>query len=102
MAKKSKKTAAQAPSNGRSQQSSYPASDKGLPQQRTYTLQDYRLEKPNFDVRQARQGDKVRYEVAVDLAAPVPPIRDSKYLSKQQYLELYRWMLLNRKMETAL
>jgi len=32
----------------------------------------------------------------------VPPIRDSKYLSKAQCIEIYRWMLLNRKMETAL
>jgi pyruvate dehydrogenase E1 component alpha subunit/2-oxoisovalerate dehydrogenase E1 component alpha subunit len=49
-----------------------------------------------------RDGNSVRYEVSGDLSAPVPPIRDSKYLSKQQCIEIYRWMLLNRKMETAL
>jgi TPP-dependent pyruvate/acetoin dehydrogenase alpha subunit len=36
------------------------------------------------------------------LSAPAPPIRDSKYLSQQQSIEIYRWMVLNRKMEQAL
>ena len=69
---------------------------------RTYTILDYRLEKPDFSVRQTRSGDEVRYEVEGDLSAPVPPIRESKYLDKNQSIEIYRWMLLNRKMETAL
>jgi len=69
---------------------------------RTYEIRDYRLEKPSFTVRQVRHGDEVRYEVKGDLSAPVPPIRESKYLSKAQCIEIYRWMLLNRKMETAL
>jgi TPP-dependent pyruvate/acetoin dehydrogenase alpha subunit len=70
--------------------------------QRTYTIADHRLEQPEFSLRQIRVGDSVRYEVKGDLSAPVPPIRDSKYLSKQQCIEIYRWMLLNRRMETAL
>jgi TPP-dependent pyruvate/acetoin dehydrogenase alpha subunit len=70
---------------------------------RTYTILDYRLEKPSFTLRQVRVGDEVRYEVkSGDLSAPVPPIRESKYLSKQKVVEIYRWMLLNRRMETAL
>jgi pyruvate dehydrogenase E1 component alpha subunit/2-oxoisovalerate dehydrogenase E1 component alpha subunit len=69
---------------------------------RTYSIPDFRLEKPNFIVRQIREGDEVRYEVEGNLNAPVPPIRESKYLNKQQHIELYRWMLLNRKMEQAL
>jgi TPP-dependent pyruvate/acetoin dehydrogenase alpha subunit len=69
---------------------------------RTYTILDYRLEKPSFQLRQVRDGDTVRYEVTGTLDGAVPPIRDSKYLSKQQCIEIYRWMLLNRKMETAL
>ncbi|HZP16700.1 MAG TPA: thiamine pyrophosphate-dependent dehydrogenase E1 component subunit alpha [Terriglobales bacterium] len=73
-----------------------------LPQQRTYSIPDSRLEKPSFTVRQIRKGDAWRYEVSGDLSAPVPAIRDSKYLSKQQAIEIYRWMVLNRKMETAL
>src|SRR5258708_4716483 len=72
-----------------------------LPQQRTYSIPDYRLEKPSFTVRQTRK-DECCYEISGDLSAPVPPIRDSKYLSKQQCVEIYRWMVLNRKMETAL
>jgi TPP-dependent pyruvate/acetoin dehydrogenase alpha subunit len=70
--------------------------------QRTYTITDYRREKPSFQVRQVHAGDEVRYEVTGDLSAPVPPIRDSKYLSKPQCIEIYRWMLLNRKMEQSL
>jgi len=70
--------------------------------QRTYTIPDHRLEKPSFSIRQIRKGGKVSYEVTGDLSAPVPPIRESKYLSKQQCIEIYRWMLLNRKMEIAL
>ena len=73
-----------------------------LPQQRTYEVPDYRLEKPSFTVRQVRKGDANSYEVIGDLNAPVPPIRDSKYLTKQQAIEIYRWMVLNRRMETAL
>jgi TPP-dependent pyruvate/acetoin dehydrogenase alpha subunit len=74
---------------------------------RTYTIPDLRQEHPNLSVRQAIEKDKdgtehVRYEVSGNLNAPVPPIRDSKYLSKQQCIEIYRFMLLNRKMETAL
>src|SRR6267154_1951315 len=73
-----------------------------LPQERTYSIPDYRLEKPSFTVRQTRKGDECCYEISGDLSAPVPPIRDSRYLSKQQCIEIYRWMVLNRKMEQAL
>ncbi len=73
-----------------------------LPQQRTYCIPDFRLEKPEFTVRQVRKGESVSYEVSGDLNAPVPPIRDSKYLKKEQAIEIYRWMVLNRKMEQAL
>ena len=69
---------------------------------RTYTIPDYRLEKPNFSVRQVVKGGQVRYEVEGNLSSPVPPLRKSKYLSRQQHIELYRWMLLNRKMEQTL
>ena len=70
--------------------------------QRTYTIPDHRLEKPSISIRQVRKGGKVGYEVTGDLSAPVPPIRESKYLTKKQCIEIYRWMLLNRKMEAAL
>ena len=73
-----------------------------LPQQRTYDIPDYRLEKPSFTVRQTRKGGECCYEVSGDPNAPVPPIRESKYLDKRQCIEIYRWMVLNRKMEQAL
>lgn len=86
----------------RRQQPTAPSSQPTA-QTRTYTILDYRLEKPSFTLRQVRAGDEVRYEVeSGDLSAPVPPMRESKYLSKQQAVEIYRWMLLNRRMETAL
>src|SRR5258708_4756651 len=70
---------------------------------RTYSISDYRLEKPDFTLRQVRVGDSVCYEIeSGDLSKPAPPLRESKYLSKQQLIEIYRWMLLNRRMETAL
>src|SRR5205823_6294260 len=57
---------------------------------------------PSFTIRQIRKGDEICYEVEGNLNTSVPPIRESKYLSKQQHIEIYRWMLLNRKMEQAL
>ncbi len=84
-------------------------SSTGSPGQhlRTYSIPDYRLEHPDFTVRQRIEKDRhgaehVHYDVDGDLNAPVPPIRDSKYLDKKQCIEIYRWMLLNRKMEVAL
>jgi TPP-dependent pyruvate/acetoin dehydrogenase alpha subunit len=70
--------------------------------QRTYRIADHRLEKPSFQIRQVRADGEVHYEVTGDLSAAVPPIRESKYLTKQQCIDIYRWMLLNRKMEQAL
>jgi len=73
-----------------------------LPQERTYQIPDYRLERPTFTARQVRRGEEYRYETLGDLSAPAPPIRDSKYLSKQQSIALYRSMILNRKTEQVL
>ncbi|MBZ5572385.1 MAG: thiamine pyrophosphate-dependent dehydrogenase E1 component subunit alpha [Acidobacteriia bacterium] len=101
MGKKSKKKIVPGPaSHGRSPGSLKPSAP--TPSQRTYAITDYRLEKPTFTLRQVCVGDQVRYEIEGDLSAPVPPIRESKYLDKKQSIEIYRWMLLNRKMETAL
>jgi TPP-dependent pyruvate/acetoin dehydrogenase alpha subunit len=74
---------------------------------RTYSIPDTRLEHPDFSVRQRiekdRQGaERVHYEVEGDLKASVPPIRDSSYLDQRQAIEIYRYMLLNRRMEVAL
>jgi TPP-dependent pyruvate/acetoin dehydrogenase alpha subunit len=69
---------------------------------RCYNIPDYRLEHPDFEVRQVPEGDEVHYEVTGDLSAPAPPIRDSKYLTREQAIDVYRYMLLNRAMEAAL
>ncbi|HEX7894365.1 MAG TPA: thiamine pyrophosphate-dependent dehydrogenase E1 component subunit alpha [Terriglobales bacterium] len=89
-------------SHSASSRNGAPRGTPALPQQRTYTISDLRLEKPNFTVHQVRKGNTCRYEVSGDISAPAPPIRDSKYLTKQQAIEIYRWMVLNRKMEQAL
>lgn len=60
------------------------------------------MEQPEFEVIEVSKGPEVHYEVRGDLSAPVPPIRESQYLEKGQCIELYRWMLLNRRMEQAL
>jgi len=69
---------------------------------RTYTIPDYRLEQPRFRVYQSGEGSNIAYKVEGDLSDSPPPIRDSKYLTRQQCIAIYRWMLLNRRMETAL
>jgi TPP-dependent pyruvate/acetoin dehydrogenase alpha subunit len=102
MVKKKKvvsKTSVPHSSNGRGQRAQQSSTAST---QRTYAILDYRLEKPSFSIRQMREGEEVCYEVTGDLKAAVPPIRESKYLDKKRCLEIYRWMLLNRRMETAL
>ena len=98
MPKKAKQKAVR---SGTNHKASRPPS-RSLSSQRSYSILDYRLERPRFELRQVRDGDTVRYEVSGTLNAPVPPIRESKFLSRQQCIEIYRWMLLNRKMEAAL
>jgi pyruvate dehydrogenase E1 component alpha subunit/2-oxoisovalerate dehydrogenase E1 component alpha subunit len=75
------------------------SSDSNL---RCYEIQDWRLEKPVFRIELSGEGDETRYELHGDFPAEPPPIRDSEYLRREQHIELYRWMLLNRRMELAL
>ena len=109
MKKQSKplRTAGTNPTNGRRGSKSVSSNGarrtiSALPQQRTYSIPDFRLEKPSFSVHQIRKREECCYEISGDLSAPAPPIRDSKYLNKQQCIKTYRWMVLNRKMEQAL
>ncbi|HKD80104.1 MAG TPA: thiamine pyrophosphate-dependent dehydrogenase E1 component subunit alpha [Candidatus Angelobacter sp.] len=67
-----------------------------------YGIPDWRLEQPEFEIVEISSGPEVHYEIKGKLSAPVPPIRESKYLNRNQHLELYRWMLMNRRMEVAL
>ena len=102
MKNSTKKTKPTGKNSGHSRNGAGRRASAALPQQRTYDIPDYRLEKPSFTVRQTRKGEECCYEVSGDLNAPVPPIRESKYLDKRQCIEIYRWMVLNRKMEQAL
>ena len=72
------------------------------PAANAFGIVDYRLEKPDYRVVEVTRDGEVAYEVRGDLSAPVPPIRQSKYLTPKQHIEIYRWMLLNRRMEAAL
>jgi TPP-dependent pyruvate/acetoin dehydrogenase alpha subunit len=69
---------------------------------RTYEILDYRLEHPEFRVYLSGEGANCEYRIEGDLSAAPSPIRDSKYLSREQSIAIYRWMLLNRRMESAL
>lgn len=69
---------------------------------RIYTIDDRRLERPEFRIEQQLEGGQVRYVAHGDLGAPPPPILESFYLTREQNLEIYRFMLLNRRMEAAL
>lgn len=74
------------------------------PQTRTYSIPDHRLE--CFDCQITLEHDaktgETTYKATGDLKAPAPPIRDSKFLKREQVIEIYRWMLLNRRMESVL
>ncbi|MCI0353666.1 MAG: thiamine pyrophosphate-dependent dehydrogenase E1 component subunit alpha [Acidobacteria bacterium] len=72
------------------------------PSGNSYGIPDWRLEKPSFGVSEVTRGGEVRFDVRGDLSAPAPPIRESKYLKRDQCVAIYRWMLLNRAMEQAL
>ncbi|MHB1699984.1 MAG: thiamine pyrophosphate-dependent dehydrogenase E1 component subunit alpha [Acidobacteriaceae bacterium] len=63
---------------------------------------DWRLEQLPFHIESEWAGGEYRYKVVGDTTAPAPPIRPSKYLSKEQSLEIYRLMVVNRRMEESL
>ena len=69
---------------------------------RSYNIPDYRLEHPEFRIFMSGEGANLEYRIEGDLSATPPPIRESKYLSREQCIAIYRWMLLNRRMEVAL
>jgi TPP-dependent pyruvate/acetoin dehydrogenase alpha subunit len=102
MAIKKNKVAGTPSSNGQSSPPQAASNGNNGAGTRQYSIPDYRMEHPNFSVHQVRKGEVVSYEVTGDLDTPVPPIRESKYLDKKQCVDIYRYMLLNRRMETAL
>src|SRR5438552_4855527 len=70
--------------------------------QNPHGIPDWRLERPDFTTVEISKNGNVHYEVRGNLRASAPPIRNSNYLKPEQCVELYRWMLLNRKMEQTL
>lgn len=64
-------------------------------------FEDLRLERHEFDVQQTRREGKVVYEWAGEITDP-PPLRDTGRLSREQCLEIYRYLLMNRIMEQQL
>src|SRR5260370_1749525 len=67
-----------------------------------YGIPDWRLEQPEFEVFEVSNGPEVHYKIKGKLNAPVPPIRESKYMTKEQQLELYPWMLMNLRIDQPL
>src|SRR5438270_1138743 len=65
-------------------------------------IPDYRLEVPDVRTVEEWVDGQFRYNIEGDLSAEPSPLRESKYLNKQQSIEIYCYMLLNRKMEQAL
>ena len=65
-------------------------------------IPDWRLEQIPFHVENEWVNDEYRYKIVGDTDAPVPPMRPSKYLTQQQSIEIYRYMLINRQMEASL
>ena len=65
-------------------------------------IPDYRLEVPNFRTTEEWVDGQFRYSVEGDFSAEPPPLRESKYLKRDQTIDIYRYMVLNRKMEQTL
>lgn len=70
--------------------------------QNPHGIPDYRLEEPPFHIEEEWKDGQLHYKVVGDTSAPPPPMRPSKYLSQEQSLEVYRYMIVNRRMEEAL
>src|SRR5262252_7004057 len=88
--------------SGNGSRNGRPAAKAPAVQVNEYGIPDWRMEFPEFEVFEVAKGPEVHYEIKGKLNTPVPPIRESKYLNKEQHLELYRWMVMNRRMEVAL
>jgi Pyruvate/2-oxoglutarate dehydrogenase complex, dehydrogenase (E1) component, eukaryotic type, alpha subunit len=92
----STRPATQAPTNGAG------ALANSLVRRNPHGIPDYRLEVPNFRTVEEWVDGEFRYSVEGDFSTPAPQLRESKYLTKDKTIELYRYMWLNRKMEQAL
>jgi TPP-dependent pyruvate/acetoin dehydrogenase alpha subunit len=75
---------------------------KASSEERSYAIADWRGEQADVRVELRRVAGRLKYVLDGDLPGPVPPIRESRYLTREQHIAIYRWMLLNRSMEQAL
>lgn len=67
-----------------------------------FGIPDWRLEQPPFRIETDWVDGEYRYKVIGNTKTPAPPLRPSKYLSKEQSIEIFRYMIVNRRMEAAL
>ena len=65
-------------------------------------IPDYRLEQLPFHIEGEWVNGNYHYKVVGETTAPAPPLRPSKYLNREQSLDIYRLMITNRKMEDSL
>lgn len=65
-------------------------------------IPDWRLDPPDFHTEEECKDGKLHYVLKGDWDKPAPPLRESKYLNREQSIEIYRYMWLNRKMEQTL
>src|SRR5579859_2030059 len=65
-------------------------------------IPDYRLEQLPFHIEGEWKDGNYHYKVIGDTTAPAPPLRPSKYLNREQSLDIYRLMITNRRMEDTL
>ncbi|HUZ05764.1 MAG TPA: thiamine pyrophosphate-dependent enzyme, partial [Acidobacteriaceae bacterium] len=65
-------------------------------------IPDWRLEQLPFHIESEWGDGEYRYKVVGDTTTPAPPLRPSRYLTKEQTIEIYRYMVINRRMEESL
>ncbi len=72
------------------------------PTKNPHGIPDYRLEQLPFHIEGEWKDGHYHYIVVGDTTAPAPPLRPSKYLTREQSIDIYRLMITNRKMEDSL
>jgi TPP-dependent pyruvate/acetoin dehydrogenase alpha subunit len=72
------------------------------PGKNPHGIPDWRLEQLPFHVEGEWRDSEYHYKVVGDTSAEPPPLRDSQFLTREKSIELFRFMLLNRRMEEAL
>src|ERR1700736_4820348 len=65
-------------------------------------IPDWRLEQLPFHIESEWKDGVYGYKVVGDTTAAAPPMRPSKYLTPEQSIQIYRFMLINRRMDEAL